>query len=85
MGRPRKPQTEQVWVPSFAVRELDQLIDGLSRDPGFDTSRQDLLGALVLAACRLSPELVVALMPAYVKRARAALDAELGAEDESDT
>ena len=68
MARPRKPPSEQTRIAVFAKDELEVLVDSLYRDADFDTNAVTLLGALVLAARRLPLEVVVALVPAYVRR-----------------
>ena len=68
MGRPRKAPTEQTRIAVFAKDELEVLVDSLYQDADFDTNAVTLLGALVLAARQLPLEVVVALVPAYVRR-----------------
>lgn len=83
MGRPRKPPTEQARIAQFAYRELHELVDDLNLRLRFSAEAPDVLGALVLAARRLPLEVVRELMPDYVARSRAALDA-LAEDDTND-
>lgn len=68
MARPRKPPTTQARIAVFAHDELGVLVDNLYTDADFDTNAVTVLGALVLAARQLPPEVVAALVPAYVRR-----------------
>lgn len=80
MSRPKKASTTQARIARFAERELHELVDDLYQRINIKASAVDVLGALVLAARHLPPEVVNALLPAYVERERA----ERAAED-SDT
>lgn len=68
MARPRRAPTTQARIAIFAHEELGVLVDILYDDADFDTNAVTLLGALVLAARQLPPEVVAALVPAYVRR-----------------
>lgn len=71
MARPRKAPTKQARIARFAESELQQLVDKLLTERGFKASAPDVLGALILAARRLPPDVVIALLPAYIERERA--------------
>jgi hypothetical protein len=68
MPAPRKAPTQQVRLAIFASKELEDLVDTLLTQLRFETSAVTVLGALVLAARRLPPEIVRELIPAYIAR-----------------
>ena len=74
MARPPKAPTEQSRIAMFARDELDILVDILRQRAAAAAApaptAPDVLGALVLAARQLPPEVVEALVPAYEERQR---------------
>jgi hypothetical protein len=87
MARPRKAPTEQQRITRFAQRELEVLVDILVARvrgvPGPNPTAPDVLGALVIAARALPPDVIEALLPAYEERERAELAAEDTTEPDS--
>ena len=69
MPRRRAP-SEQARIAEFANVELQQIVDDLSTERNFETSKVALLGALVITARQLPLDLVQALIPSYVARER---------------
>jgi hypothetical protein len=65
MGRPRTAATTKVGLAEFANEELEVLVTVLTERARRQVGRPKILGALVLAARRLPPEVVEALFPAY--------------------
>jgi hypothetical protein len=82
MARPRQAPKTKVGLAEFANEELEVLVTVLTDRAKRQVARPRILGALVLAARQLPPEVVEALLPEYDKRARAALTQELGREGE---
>lgn len=72
MARPRKAPTEQTRIATFAKSELDVLVDVLRRraSEAAAPTAPDVLGALIIAARGLPPDVVEALLPAYGERQR---------------
>jgi hypothetical protein len=69
MARPREAPTTKVNIAEFANGELDLLSTVLTNRAKKVVSRPRILGALVLAARQLPPEVVEALFPAYDEEA----------------
>jgi hypothetical protein len=69
MPRPKEAPTENTKIPVFAHEELEVLVHILRERARERISGPRLLGALVLAARQLPPEVVEALVPAYDERA----------------
>jgi hypothetical protein len=69
MARPKKEPTTRVGMAEFANAELDVLVTVLTNRAKRQVARPKILGALVLAARQLPPEVLEALFPAYDERA----------------
>lgn len=65
MARPREAPITKVNIAEFADDELGLLSTVLTERARRQVSRPRILGALVLAARQLPPEVVEALFPAY--------------------
>jgi hypothetical protein len=80
MARPVKAPTGQQRIPQFVRRELkilvDILTDRVQGESGPNPTAPDVLGALVLAARGLPPDVIEALLTAYEERERAELAPE---------
>lgn len=71
MARPRQEPKTRVGLAEFANEELDVLVTLLTERARRQVARPRILGALVLAARQLPPDVVEALFPAYDERAAA--------------
>jgi len=69
MGRPRQAPTTKVDVAEFVNGELGVLSTVLTQRAKRHVARPEIVGALVLAARQLPPEVVEALLPAYDEEA----------------
>jgi hypothetical protein len=69
MGRRREAARTHVRVPKFVNDDLNELVNVLTDRAKAQVPRPKVLGALVLAARQLPPEVVEALFPAYDERA----------------
>jgi hypothetical protein len=58
-----------IRVPQFVNADLQELVNVLTERANRQVSRPRVVGALVLAARQLPPEVVEALFPAYDERA----------------
>ena len=70
MGRPRERPRTHVRVPEFVNSDLQELVNVLTERAKRHVPRPKIVGALVLAARQLPPEVVEALFPAYDERAK---------------
>jgi hypothetical protein len=70
MARPKTEPKTKVGLAEFANEELEVLVTVLTERAKHQVARPKVLGALVLAARRLPPEVVEALFPAYDDRAK---------------
>ena len=69
MARPREAPSTHTRIPEFVVPELDDLVNILRGRAQQRATGPRVLGALVLAARQLPPDVVEALLPAYDDRA----------------
>ena len=76
MARPREAPTDLVRFPAFLQEDLHVLVNILRQRAKERASGPRVLGALVVAARQLPPEVVEALIPAYDERAKEVIDAE---------
>ena len=76
MARPREAPTTKVNIAEFANDELGILSTILTNRAKRHVSRPRILGALVLAARELPPEVVESLFPAYDVEAARFIEAE---------
>jgi hypothetical protein len=81
MARPKEAPTENTKIPTFVREELEVLVHILHDRAQQRVSGPRILGALVLAARQLPPEVVEALVPGYDDRAAHFIE-ELEGEDE---
>ena len=70
MGRRPQPRTTLVRVPEFVNAELEELVNVLTERAKRQIGRPKVVGALVLAARQLPPDVIEALFPAYDDRAK---------------
>ena len=82
MARPQKPPPTSVTVPAFVNDELGVLVNVLTSRAKTQVARGKVIGALVLAAQQLPPEVVEALFPAYEDRETTELPRSTGVEDD---